>query len=258
MATIGVEETVLREIASLLGAIKDSATPGLAERITALVSSLGVVVAEVEPAPASALVQSAMSNAAGITTALGQLGEWQRTGVWMSVTEAVSLVTAFKDSTTSSIAERLATVGSVIGQIAGEAGPGVAEIVRAVEENGTSIAAIIRQMAVWQSDGTWDALREIASLAKGMNDSLSPQIVERLMELANEAIMGLRDGLDSELLAIGIRSVATLYESVTAASRDQTRITVTGLMRSLKEPEIQYGMKVILGILRRLDQIAAK
>ena len=255
MAMVEVEEATVREIASLLKAIRDSATPGLAERITSLVGALGQVAAEVEPEPASSLVQAAMTNAPAITAMLNELGQWQRTGVWDSLTEAASLASALKDSATPAIAERLADLAVSLGNIAGEAGAGVAQTLGAAEANGPELAAMIRQLAAWQQDGTWDALMQLATLGKGLTDSLSPAIVERAVSFATDTIIELQQALDAGLLALGTRAMGALNASVQAASADKSRITVTGLLRSLKEPEIQYGVKVILGLVRRIAEV---
>lgn len=252
---IEVEESTLKELASLVNAIKDSATPALAERITTLLSSLGVVAAEVEPVPASTIVEAAMSNADELATAIRVVGEWQRTGTWAALTEAVALLAALRDSATPAIAERLAGIAIGLGQIAGEAGAGVAETVGAVEEQGFGLAGIIRQVGTWQSDGTWDAIVQLAGLARGLNDSLSPQIVERVTAFAADAVLDLREALDSGLLGLGVRATDALNKSVVAAGHDTTRITLTGLMRSLKEPEIQFSIKVMMGLLRRMSAI---
>lgn len=255
MGTMEVDENTLREMASLLNAIKDSATPGLADRITTLLSSLGMVAAEVEHEPAAAIIGAAMSNSDGITSAIEELGEWQRTGAWSSLTEAVALVSALRDSATPAIAERLATMAVQVGQIAGEAGTGVAETVGAVEENGSELARMIRQVGAWQSDGTWDAIVQLAGLARALNDSLSPQIVERVVSFASDAAIDLREALDSGLLALGIRASEALNQSVKVAETDASRVTLTGLLRSLKEPEIQFSVKVLLGMLRRFASV---
>ncbi len=255
---IEVEENTIKEMASLLEAIKDSATPGLAERITTLLSSLGVVAAELDPKPASTLVQAAMVSADGLAQAMHQLSEWQRTGVWDSVTQAVSLLAAFTDSATPAIAERVAVLAVGLGEIAGEAGAGVADTVAAVEEHGSELADMIRQVGTWQADGTWDAVVQLANLANGLNDSLSPQIVERVVAFAADAVLELRRALDSGLLALGIRATQALDESVFAAKQDVSRITVTGLMRSLRDPEIQSGVKIIMGLVRRVSKIVGE
>ncbi len=255
MGMVEVDESTLRELTSLLGALKDSATAGLAERISNLMVSLGAVAAEVEAGPASAIVETAMDNAEGLTTAMQQLGDWQRNGTWKSLTETVSLVAALRDSATPHLAERLSSMAIGLGQIAGEAGPGVAETVSAMEDHGADLARMLRQVGAWQQDGTWDALVQLVTLVKGMNDSLTPHLVERVVSFAADAVIDLRAALDSGLLDLGIRAMQALAAATDAARTDASRVTVTGLMRSLKDPEIQYGVKLMMGLLRRLPQI---
>ncbi len=257
MGMVEIDEDTLGELTSLLRALKDSGTPGLTERISGLLAALGVVAAEVEPIAASTLVEAAMDNAEGLSTAIRQLGDWQRNGAWKSLAEAVSLVSALQDSATPHIAERLAAMAVGLGRIAGEAGPGVAETVSAVEANGSQLAHLMRQVAAWQEDGTWDALAQFATLLKGFNDSLTPPIVERVVAFASNAAISLRDAIDAGLLDLGIRTMDALYETAKATREDTSRVTVMSLMRSLKDPEMQHAVKLVTGLLRRVPQIIA-
>lgn len=255
MGMVEVDESALRELTALLGALKDSATAGLAERISNLMVSLGAVAAHVEEGPASAIVETAMDNADALTTAMKQLGDWQRNGTWKSLTETVSLVSALRDSATPHLVERLSSMAIGLGQIAGEAGPGVAETVSAVEDHGAGLAQMLRQVGAWQQDGTWDALVQLVTLVKGMNDSLTPHLVERVVSFTSDAVIDLRAALDSGLLNLGIRMTQALSEVTDTVRTDTSRVTLTGLMRSLKEPEVQYSVKLMMGLLRRLPHI---
>ena len=258
MGMIEVDEGTLRELGSLLAAVKDSATSGLAERISVLMGSLGAVVAQVEPIPASALVESAMENASALTTAIQQLGDWQRNGTWDSLTETAAVVSAFRDSATPQIAERLAGLAGALGHIAGEVGPGIAETVSAMEEHGAQLAGMLRQIGEWQNDGTWDSLVQLVTLLKGLNDSLTAHLLERLASFATEAVIDLRDALDLGLLDLGVRAMKALHEATTAAQSDTSRVTLTGLIRSLKNPQMQHAVKIMMAFMQRVPQIVAE
>lgn len=255
MGMIEVDEGTLRELTSLLGALKDSATAGLAERISNLMGSLGAVAGEIEVGPASAIVETAMDNADGLTTVMQQLGDWQRNGTWKSLTETVSLAAALRDSATPHLAERLSSMAIGLGEIAGEAGPGVAETVSAVEEHGANLAGMIRQVGAWQQDGTWDALVQWMTVVKGVSDSLTPHLVERVVSLASDAVIELRQAMDLGLLDLAMRAAQALPAAADAARTDGSRVTAMGLVRSLKDPEIQSSVKLMMALLRRLPQI---
>ncbi len=258
MGKIEVDENTLRELTALLNAIKDSATSGLAERISNLMVSLGAVAAEVDAGPASTIVETAMDNADALVLAMKQLGDWQRNGTWTSLTEVASLVSALRDSATPQLAERLSSMAIGLGEIAGEAGRGVAETVRAVEHHGENFAQMLQQLGTWQQDGTWDALMQVVTLVKGLNDSLTPHLVERAMAFVSDAVIDVGTVLDSGLLHVGVRAAEVLSEVTETVAVDTSRVTLTGLMRSLKEPEIQQSVKLLMGLLRRLPEIVAQ
>lgn len=258
MAAVQLEDSTLNELMALLNAVKDSATPRLAERVTGMLTTLGMVAAEIEPEPAKILVGAAMDHAGSVADVLRDLDQWKRTGTWDALKDLLSFVTALKDSTTPALAERLTSMAVSLGQVAGEAGTGVAETVSAAEDHGPELAHMIHQLGAWQKDGTWDALVEGAGLLRALKDSVSPQITERVVTFASDAVIDLREALDSGLLGMGIRATDVLHEAVASAERDTSRVTLTGLMRALKEPEIQYSVKVLMGFLRRLSKVVSE
>ncbi len=258
MAAVQLEDSTLKELMALLNAVKDSATPGLAERITGMLTTLGVVAAEIEPEPAKTLVGAAMDSADSLADVLRDLDQWKRSGTWNALKDLVSLSTAIRDSATPALAERFTSLAVGLGQIAGEAGSGVAETVSAAEANGSELAGMVRQLGTWHKDGTWDAILEGAGLLRALKDSVSPQITERVVSFASDAVIDLREALDSGLLGMGIRATEVLHEAVASAERDTSRVSLTALMRALKEPEIQYSVKVLMAFVRRLSSVVSE
>ncbi|NMP25231.1 DUF1641 domain-containing protein, partial [Sulfobacillus sp. DSM 109850] len=170
-------------------------------------------------------VRAVEDHGADLAAMIRQLGDWQHNGTWNALTEMVSLVSALRDSATPHLAERLGHLAVGLGQMAGEAGPGVAETVRAVEDHGADLAAMIRQLGAWQQDGTWDALMQLVTLAKGLQDSLTPHLVERLVSFAGDAVSDLRAALDSGLLDLGIRATHALSDVTETVRNDTSRVT---------------------------------
>ena len=254
MATIEVTDETLQELTTLLGAIRDSATPGLAERISQMMAALGQVAAEVEPDQAGQLVASAMQASDALAKTLGQLDAWHRTGVWDSLTELVSVGAALKDSATPHLAERVATLASGLGQMASEVGPGVVDTVGAVEAHGPVLREMIEEMARWHQDGTWKTLTETVTVLRALNDSLTPQMVERLMEMVTTLGSTLSAALDAGLLTMGLRLGDALTAAKADADQDTTRVTAMGLVRSIKEPEMQRSVKMLMALVRRLPR----
>jgi uncharacterized protein YjgD (DUF1641 family) len=255
MATVEVAEETLQELAILLGAIKDSATPGLAERISQMLAALGAVAAEVEPDRAGLLVESAMEASDSLAKTLEQLDEWHRTGVWDSLTELVSFTAALKDSATPPIAERVATLAIGLGQMAGEIGPGVVETVSAVEAHGPALRQMIEEIARWHHDGTWKTLTEAVTVVRALNDSLTPHMVERVVELAATLGGALASAAESGLLDLGLRMGEALAAASHDSAQDASRVTAVTLMRSIREPGMQRGVKTLMALMRRLPEV---
>ena len=255
MATVEVAEETLQELAALLGAIKDSATPGLAERISEMMAGLGVVAAEIEPERAGHLVGSAMQASDSLAKTIGQLDEWHRTGVWSSLTEMVGFAAALKDSATPQIAERMATLAIGLGQIAGEVGPGVGETVSAVEQYGAALRQMIEDIARWHADGTWKTLTDTVTIVRAMNDSLTPAMVERMVELATTLGGALATAVESGLFDLGLRMGEALAAANHDAAQDSSRVTAMSLVRMIKEPEMQRSIKTLMALARRLPDV---
>ncbi|NMP21896.1 DUF1641 domain-containing protein [Sulfobacillus harzensis] len=255
MATIDVADETLQELTTLLAAVRDSATPGLAERISQMLVALGAVAAEVEPDRASLLVESAMQASDSLAKTLEQLDQWHRTGVWDSLAELVSLGAALKDSATPQIAERIASLAIGLGQVADEVGPGLVETVSAVERHGLVLRETIEEIARWHQDGTWETLTETVTLMRALNDSLTPHMVARTVEMVTTLGNALAEALDSGLLDFGIRLGEALAKANADASQDTTRVTAMGLVRSIKEPEMQRSVKLLMSLMRRLPAV---
>ncbi len=255
MATIEVADETLRELTTLLGAIRDSATPELAQRVSEIMANLGAVAAEVEPDRAGPLMQSAMQTAPSLAKTLMQLDEWHRTGVWDSLSEWVSLSAALKDGATPQIAERVATLATGLGQLASEIGPGVIETASAVESHGPALREMIDDIAGWHQDGTWNMLTEMVTVLRALNDSLTPDLVGRLVDMLTTLGSAAVAALDSDILGMGLRLVDTLTSADKDAALDTSRVTVMGLLRSLKEPEMQRAVKTVTAVMRRLPAI---
>ncbi|MCY0877515.1 MAG: hypothetical protein OWU84_01010 [Firmicutes bacterium] len=255
MATVEIEEETIRELTSLLLALKDSVTPGLAGRITDLLAGLGAVAAEVEPETGRRLVARVMEEAPALEKTVTQLADWHRHGVWEALVDTASLAAAVKDGLTPSIVERLAGLAAALGTVAGSVGPGVGETVSAVEQHGQALAQVVHEVARWQADGTWDALVQVVSLVKALTDSVTPEMLERTLSIVIEGVSALQDAFDSGLLTVGVKMAHALHQAAKTAEGDTGRISATALMRRLREPGVQRGMKVLMALVQELPQV---
>jgi len=127
--------------------------------------------------------------------------------------------------------------------------------VGAAEEEGEALAQLLRQVGEWTRDGTWQTVTELMALLRGFRESATPQLTERLIDFITHSVLALREAIDSGLLELGLALMQAIHEATQEADKKTTRITVTGLLRSLNDPGVQYAWKVLLGVMRRSPQI---
>jgi uncharacterized protein YjgD (DUF1641 family) len=193
-----------------------------------------------------------MQASDALAETMHQLEVWHRTGVWASLTELVNLGAALKDSATPAIAERVASLAIGLGQVAGEVGPGVTETVGAVETHGAALRDMIEELAGWHQDGTWKALTEAVTVLRALSDSVTPHMVERVVEMIATLGAAINAAVESGLLDLGIRLGDALMQASRAADKDETRYTAMGLARRIKQPEVQRSVKVLMALLQQL------
>lgn len=255
MATIEVSEQTLSEWMALLTAIKDSATPALAERIAGMLTALGQLAAPLTDPAAQDLVRTAVDSGPELTEMIETLRTWHRTGTWNALKELATVATAVKDSASPHLVERITTLGVQLVRVVKDVGPGVETTVSAAEDEGAALAQLLRQVGEWTRDGTWQTVTELMALLRGFRESITPQLTERMIDFITHSVLALREAMDSGLLELGLALMQSMHEATQEADKATTRVTVTGLIRSLNNPGVQYAWQVLLGILRRSPQI---
>jgi uncharacterized protein YjgD (DUF1641 family) len=251
MATIEISEATLGEWMSLLHAVQDSATPALAERIAAMLTTLGGLAAKLDDDTAAQLIDTTVMRAPELSATLETLAAWHHDGVWDALREMASIAAALKDSATPQLVERLAGLGVALGQVAGAVGPGLLATLTQLEEEAEPLSHMIAQLGEWWREGTWQTLVDLMSLVHAFRESMTPQLAERATVFVSQALVALRQAVDSGLLELGLATMNALQSAAKEAERPKGRITVTGLMRSLREPEIQYTTQLLLALMRR-------
>ncbi|AEJ39301.1 hypothetical protein TPY_1111 [Sulfobacillus acidophilus TPY] len=244
----------LKELATVATAVKDSATPHLAERVAGMATALGQLTAPLTDPAAQDLVRTAVDSGPELTEMIATLRTWHQTGTWDALKELATVATALKDSASPHLVERMTTLGVQLGRVVKDIGPGVEATVSAAEDEGAALAQLLRQVGEWTRDGTWQTVTELMALLRGFRESATPQLTERLIDFITHSVLALREAIDSGLLELGLALMQSLHEATEEADKATTRITITGLMRSLKDPGIQYALHVLLGIGRRFPQ----
>lgn len=246
----------LTELASLVTAFKESATPQMAERIGTLLSGAGELTAMVGTQESKAMLAEFLERGPALTAAVTQLDHWQHDGTWEALTDFTSLLTAFKSSATPQMAERVASLMSSLGTLAARATETDAmSAIHFVLDNQESMMSLFRQMIKWQEDGTWAAIVDFSSLIGAFRDGSTAQMIERVAVIVVETSRVLDNAIRSGLLDLGLKIMDAAASSATEAKNDPKRMTATGAIRSIKDPEVQLGMKMMINLLKKLPDI---
>lgn len=96
-----------RELSTLAAALTDSITPGVAERVTVLLTELSEAGSRLASPAGMALVESVVQEAPDLVRALHLLAEWQVNGTWEVFEGAVNLLKSLHDSLNPALVERI-------------------------------------------------------------------------------------------------------------------------------------------------------
>ncbi|MHB1956045.1 MAG: DUF1641 domain-containing protein, partial [Sulfobacillus sp.] len=246
----------LTEMASLATAFKESATPQMAERIGTMLSNTGELAALATTHETKVLLEDMLEHGPALTTAVSQLDHWQQDGTWDALTEFTSLLGAFKSSATPQMAERVASLVSSLGTLAARATESdVLTGINYLLDNQDGMMRLLDQMLIWQDDGTWAAIVDFSSLIGAFRDSTTSQMIERVTSIVVEASRVLDSAIRAGLLDLGLKLLDAATKSVEEAKHDKQRITATGMLRAIKDPEVQVGLKTTINLLKRLPGI---
>ncbi len=256
MATNEVSQAMLEEWTALLAAIKDSATPALAERLGEMMATVGQFTQQMTGLDAQETLAVVFERKQTLQVLLDQVEQWQKDGTWTRLTELAQLLAGIQASATAPLAERL-------GLLAAQMGPLVARLTEADTQvtldqllaHQQDLQSLLDQLAGWQKDGTWAALTQWAGLLKALTDSLNPLMVERLVTTFTQLGEFVNQLISSGGMQMVLYALQQLTEAKTEAQQDPHKITLGSLLRMLKDPEIQQGMKTLLSVLRRLPSM---
>ncbi|POB10015.1 MAG: DUF1641 domain-containing protein [Sulfobacillus thermosulfidooxidans] len=246
----------LVELASLAAAFKASATPPMAERVGSLLSNMGELTALAASDEAKKAAQELIERAPSLTQAAAQLDVWQHDGTWDAIKEFTALLTAVKSSASPAMAERVASLLSSLGSLAARASePETVSALNFVLDNQNAMMSLFQQMVSWQHDGTWAAIVDFSSLISAVRDSATTQMVERVSGIVVEASRALDGAIRSGLLDLGLKIMDAAASAVEEAKADPQKMTAMGLLRALKDPDVQVGVKMIINVLKKVPHI---
>jgi uncharacterized protein YjgD (DUF1641 family) len=118
-----------------------------------------------------------------------------------------------------------------------------------------TLIGVLDQLTTWQSDGTWQRLLELVSLVMTVLDSLSIATIERVATTAEKAGRTLSTVMDSRAVPMSMALLDAVSDAWQDALGDRKSLTLVGILRLIKEPPVQLGLKTLFGVLRKMPQV---
>lgn len=136
--------------------------------------------------------------------------------------------------------------------------PEVLELLGQVRASAPALTHAIRRVDELTKSGALDSLLDLAQVLQAAQSSMGDAMIHRLGNLIRVF------GEMADLLVVsGLpEKVPALMEAAEGAKAeaeaDPTAVSLFGLMRALKQPEVQFALKFMLAMARRLPAAAAE
>ena len=164
--------------------------------------------------------------------------------------DLLNLGRALTNSLTSSqISGAAAALGQLMPLLHSLNNPGVPELIRTLAECSDTLADLVRLISTYYKAGTIQTALELATLLGVVKDALGTPTVAQFAEKANTMLVT-GDQLVSQLGGLDkIQAVVkSMQKASLAADQDNRTIGIMGLLKALKEPQIQKGIKILLNL----------
>ncbi|WP_135304631.1 DUF1641 domain-containing protein [Haloarcula amylovorans] len=169
-----------------------------------------------------------------------------------AVNDLLDVLALGEGALTDEMVVELADTGSTLAESAdGLATAETVALAESVGANGTELAEAMETLVELQRSGTLEELAELAEVASLATAALDDEMVTSLAstgaslgEVADTAADGdTRAGLETLLAGVG------------AAERgNHERVGPVGLLRSVRDPEVQYGLGYLLAVARAVGR----
>ena len=132
---------------------------------------------------------------------------------------------------------------------------GVRKLMNILVASSDDLADLILLIDTYHRSGAIKNALEMITLVGVIRDALSTRAVAKLAEDTN-ALMAAGDQLTAALggLAGMQRLTSAVIEASKEAAQDTRTVGVIGLLQSLKEPQVQKGIRFFLHLARKLDE----
>lgn len=151
--------------------------------------------------------------------------------------------------TSSQISGAAAALGDMMPLLQSLANPGVFKLINTLAECSDSLADLLQLITAYHKAGTFKTALELVTLLGVVKDALGTPTVAQYAEKANTLLVT-GDQLVSELGGFDKIQALTkaLQKASQAADQDSSTIGIMGLLKALKEPQIQKGLKILLNL----------
>ncbi len=123
-------------------------------------------------------------------------------------------------------------------------------LLKKIAENREHLAEAIDKLVWLEKSGNLDALLGFSALIKIVQDSISDAVVERNMEmLSNIGLISTKFTSDRALKLFN-----ALGDAICRCEREPEPVGLIGLMKALREPEVQKALGMLLNIARELGK----
>lgn len=119
-------------------------------------------------------------------------------------------------------------------------------------ERSVQLEQAIDRISKWQEDGTLDNLEKILHFVNAALDSMTPEIVDGLVGTVVQ-VMEVGDQLLQSRLFKMAPDILSTSDAI-LANPPKTQHGLWQLMKTVRDPEVQDGMQLMLGVLREVGR----
>ncbi len=157
--------------------------------------------------------------------------------------------------TSSQITSLVSGLGEILPLLQTLTDPGIQRLIVALSESSDALGDLVELVTTYHRSGAIRNALELITLLKVVKDALSTPSVAQLAESVNTlAVTG--DQLVSEIGGVeGIqRLIESAKEACKEAEEDKSTVGMIGLLKALKEPGVQKGIKFLLHFAKKINK----
>jgi len=123
-------------------------------------------------------------------------------------------------------------------------------LLKKISENREYLEDVVDKLVWLEKSGNLDAIIGFAAFIKIIQDSISDAVVDRNMEmLANIGLISTKFTSDRTLMLLN-----ALGDAICRCEKQPEPVGLIGLMKALREPEVQKTLGMLLNIARELGK----